>query len=1086
LPIVKNIKKVYTDSSESYQKNDTINISMSNDITNIIEILDAYKSSSNNTISNNQSKYSILYQDLNPSFTPFDLIDQENTENILIEKDTGCDITTVINNLEDMYSSIVNNNNVKTRRFVIQKYNLGLTRLSTIENTSTKMITTRVNMTQPDTMSIKSFLTLPEPTIRFSKINLPSTSIAERVHLNSHFLNYWQLFNKKTNVHNIFIDDLEEGDIEFDENNFVNNIKNYVLNIPDENKKGLTNIEIYTQFVKKIIPKIKILFNLVKKYVHGKLSVVDVVSYLEPFMVYADNLTYNQYKEIIHFIDSEISNYNKQYLERSKTMNIISKLNSKPLLFDNAYSIVSIITTNDNLRDETFGSYDISIEKNVEQDRYIYTNSEILRKIIIRDSGKLYNYTICKENLSLRFPNEFSNLFDDSKQELDYEIQKEKNTGFPCKNITIAKHYALLDDLNHDNNKDIYFDKKYDTTHYELLDKYENELMQMPPDKFIPFLTNELKAKQRLNEEDALYLAETLFDGVKKVKDGQYAILYKLENPQNETNNNEHFNYYVRKGNQWILDDTPDLKTSTDDTNILCNLQEKCIQTPNPTATSNDNTDCETIKMNELTIKNQLLTDVLNEFDEHYNLSKIELQETINNSYHYCLATIHKLIQMENYNVMKYNNQKYKLGSLDDDKSSKIVSPNSKLLQIILSQGDFIKKQYDVIRFVNKYTRQPITDRLGPLNTVESEHWLYCTVTNTPILPVFRFNMATEFITNNNGYNDYVNLLISNIGKLSDDGHLWTDKHSGWTIIKINDDYDEGYENGFKVVSRSIMENDIGNNVTQMNNTATNQYNTVESNTISNIVNAISVAMGIQLESQKEFIINCVLDALKNKLEQEDDYKLKIKQMAEKGKKIMSYKDLYNNSILYYTLAMILIAIQTAMPSIKTRKTHPGCVRSFVGYPFEGNGDFSSITYLCCVVYDIRDSGGPWYVLKGKKQTDITSKLKLVVDTIFLNILDVKRRFAEKTEYLLLTGAEDIPEEHSVTKWTNFLPPLIPFKINKLSNVSSDFKKMLMSEMKSGSSNQQTKLLVIQSKIILFAFAIQEKIQEMINNIFVK
>ena len=43
---------------------------------------------------------------------------------------------------------------------------------------------------------------------------------------------------------------------------------------------------------------------------------------------------------------------------------------------------------------------------------------------------------------------------------------------------------------------------------------------------------------------------------------------------------------------------------------------------------------------------------------------------------------------------------------------------------------------------------------------------------------------------------------------------------------------------------------------------------------------------------------------------------------------------------------MFLIAAQTAIPSVKTRKTHPGCIRSFSGYPFEGQGDLTSLTYL--------------------------------------------------------------------------------------------------------------------------------------------
>ena len=249
---------------------------------------------------------------------------------------------------------------------------------------------------------------------------------------------------------------------------------------------------------------------------------------------------------------------------------------------------------------------------------------------------------------------------------------------------------------------------------------------------------------------------------------------------------------------------------------------------------------------------------------------------------------------------------------------------------------------------------------------------------------------------------------------------------------------------------------------------------------INNIVNALSVAMGINIENQKEFIINCVLSSLKDTLETEDDYKEKVKEMAHKGKKIASYKDFYNTAILYFTIGMYLIAVQTSIPSVKTRKTHPGCVRSFSGYPFEGAGDLSSLTYVVCVAYDIRESGEPWNVLKGKKVELITGRLKASIDDVLLAIPDVKIKFEEKTDYLLTNKATEIPEEHDITRWTQFLPPLVPFHIKHLTNISQEFKSSLISDLRNGSSNQREKLLVIDSKIIQFSLAIQEKIQAVI------
>jgi hypothetical protein len=158
------------------------------------------------------------------------------------------------------------------------------------------MIAHRVNLGAPDTMELKSIVSLPEPTIRFSNINLPGTSILEKANLNMVFLNYWQLLKQKTNINVVAVDGLD-AELEFDENNFVNNIKSYVLEFKEE-YKSMTPLEIYKKYLNVIVPKTRVLFNLMKKYITGKLSVKDVVGYMEPFLVYTDDLTYMQFKEI--------------------------------------------------------------------------------------------------------------------------------------------------------------------------------------------------------------------------------------------------------------------------------------------------------------------------------------------------------------------------------------------------------------------------------------------------------------------------------------------------------------------------------------------------------------------------------------------------------------------------------------------------------------------------------------------------------------------------------------------------------------------------------------------------------------------
>ena len=61
---------------------------------------------------------------------------------------------------------------------------------------------------------------------------------------------------------------------------------------------------------------------------------------------------------------------------------------------------------------------------------------------------------------------------------------------------------------------------------------------------------------------------------------------------------------------------------------------------------------------------------------------------------------------------------------------------------------------------------------------------------------------------------------------------------------------------------------------------------------ISNIVTTLSVARGINIEYQKDFIINCVKEVLKTTMPNEDDYKKKIKELKLKKTREKELKEL--------------------------------------------------------------------------------------------------------------------------------------------------------------------------------------------------
>lgn len=1066
IPVVKNIRILYLNTIEKLgNANDEdkkyIVEEFNKNLKNIDDVIDNYKSKDE---TREQINYSELYNDLNVFFTPFESItnEREMYKDIIYETTVKNNINTIMNNEGDFYSDVYNaktSNNVSSTQYVNQMYNIGLKKLDLISSTSSTMNTKMVDMTEPDVLQLSSVLMLPEPVIRFSRINLPNTYLLDKINLNRVFFNNWQLFNNSTNINNINVNINDKTlSFEYNDENYAKNIDHFELEKIRERDEQLSKREMYMNFLETIIPKTKFLFNMMKKYIHGKLSIVDVVGYLEPYLIYTDNLTYMQYKTVVQFIDQKISEYNKN-MENNKF--VLSKFfrHKKNIgeLKQNAFSLVNMPEY------EIFNEYDFYDVK-----KELYTNSEFLVKIIESDYGRLYNSSISYQNLPLMLPDELRSLFEKDKKSLEDEIKKKKDDE-QCKTIVIAKSYNSEETMKLDDGKDIYFDRIYDKTDYGLLDEYENEIMKRTPQDFYVFLVNKLKEKQKMNDKDAEYIAETLINGYKRVLDGHYAVLINEDMPI----------YFVRKNNSWVLDKTIDKNMVSDNIDLLCNLQNKCISKTQKV----DNT-CESLDINSLEIKQSVLKNVINEFDQKYNMSRADYDEKLKSIFEYYLNNTPKLIKIKNEQLLKYNNEKYKMGIRDENSDTKYIeSPYLKIRDLILKQPDFVKRQNDIVLLVKIVAREAIVNAIDANNEVETPSWMYCKKTNTKFIPTFRYQMAETYLTGSpQNYNDYIEQLIATIGTLSDDGDKWIDKNSGWIIKNISLNEDEGYnEEGFKVTTRAVMEQDIGEKIISQA-TKISKYVTPEAKLIGNIIDTLSDAMGVNIQNEKDFIIGNVVFVLKTSMPNETDYDKKVKEMKVKDKALPSYKELFNNFILYNTFGMFIICVQTHIPSIRSKRTFPGCVRSFEGYPFDGTGNMDSINYLACIAYKIRGNVEPWNVLMRMKETTISTKIKDYMDKYLLVLPEIKLKMAEKTQYLFNNPDNTIPDELNVTKWLNFLPPLVPLKISNLTNVSTDFERNLLTDFKSGSPNQREKILVLETKNVLFSLAIQELIHNIVQN----
>ena len=125
--------------------------------------------------------------------------------------------------------------------------------------------------------------------------------------------------------------------------------------------------------------------------------------------------------------------------------------------------------------------------------------------------------------------------------------------------------------------------------------------------------------------------------------------------------------------------------------------------------------------------------------------------------------------------------------------------------------------------------------------------------------------------------------------------------------------------------------------------------------------------MSINLDKEYDFIIKNVMLIHDASIPSQNDYEKVVKRAQERGKKnIATYNETVNTSYLFLSLTFILIAIQVSVPPIKSKKTFPGCIRSFDGYPLLSNGDKSGLFYISCVANKIKSSTEPWNTIKKK------------------------------------------------------------------------------------------------------------------------
>ena len=1051
LPVAQNIKKMYDlDIDDDTDVPDVLSLSLAQSRINEYDIRELYKT--------NADSYSTYMNKLNPDLTPFNTVSNINSltvNNVLDNFDT------VIDNLDNFYSSIAKNDTIKRKRFLISRYNLGLSKLQTTELTSTTMKTKVIPMTNNDLMSVKSMLTLPEQVVYFSNISLPSTNIYDKTNLNRNFLNYWQMFKENTSITTKFVDNLNT-ELSYNENEYLKNKTEYLLS-EDNNDPNK-----FKKFLEIIIPKTRVLFNLVKKHIHGKLSLTSVVNYLQPFLIYLDDISFKQYEEIKEFVELKILDYKKQYAVNKEIFSKLSNLKDSFFYESVFYKILKGRHDIGDLILKEYGlgdggkMYDGTIPK-----EQVLSSSEIIKYMNEIDYTKLFHTSLTVLNIDLFTPFNFDDLLEEKKDAFQVELNKKQQEN-QCAQYVLTKRYISLEDLNADNDIPVYFDKKYDPTIYDILNEYKLEQSTMDEPTFKDFLIDKLMNNIGLKKPEAKYEATSMLQKKREIQDGHYAVL-EVDNIDSIM-----YYYYKRENNVWIRDEAIPENSFFGSNELFCNIQNKCIQIDKTCADPSLGSDL---------VKKNLIREMYDEFDTNYIESLYNYKKKIDALFKFETERISKLKKINSYLLYKYEAVKLKMSS-DVEETDIIQSPHIKLLYIIIGQGDFVKRQHDIVRFVIKYTRPYIPGQDKDQDPPGSApYWLYCIDTNTRLLPSFVSKLASVFVENGDYY-EAITAIKNDQGVDIDDRTV--DKHSGLEIEKIMLSSEEGYEaSGFKMKTREILEMDAGTAIFQTPSEQKLLKKELLANPkgkiINNVITSISNYMGIVLESQREEIIKHTLLALEETVDSQDDYEAKLERKLKEGaKKMPSYNDVFNKSLLTFTLSYISIFISTSIPSLSSKKTFPGCKRSLIGYPIKGDGDISNIQYIACVAAGIKTNIYPWKALP-KAADKIATAIKNTIDAYILKQGEIKMLIDEKRNYLLQNEDDVIPIELDIKNWINFLPPLQEITNKTPSNLDTSFRNALLESLKVGSKDQFEQIRIIDSKIIYFSMAIIQSIQKVVH-----
>lgn len=990
IPVIKNYKKVYDILDDS---DDTVVLSLSDSIHQENKAYDDVKGTPDGS-----NLYKKLYNELNTFYTPYNSANPyESMENIKVQHN----INALASNLEPMVSSVIDKNVLHEKFMRTVMVTKGLDSLDIVDRKGQSIITEVKQMTPSDTLSViglcfsnnilRGFASVPSSTI-MTKSLIDRTS------------NY-TLDKKNINEQTITQEDLADPKAKIEFNRF-GDINNIIL--IDEQLYGQENI--YSKYLNHVIPRIKDSFNLVKKDLNYPVSFHNVVKQLEPFKIYHNDITFIQYKEIQAYVHEQIGEYKKKYASSKSDYNRYANL--KNHIFDK-YRLPHNVENEPKLMENyNFQGKDLSLTYNKKLE---FDNGEFFYSVLRLKNSHLYSKVSVDEEIKSRI------------EQLERDRTTEDDEA--CVKHKIAKAYPNKESMEQDNRKELYFDKKYDDTQYDILKEYPQSTMT--DEQYVAFIADNLKANIGLNDEEARFDATSMFEGKRKVRVNDLALLHTPEGTE----------YYERKSDMWVINETiMKFKNNKD----LCNIQDDCIYLDKK-CQSLDHAE----KFDEETELNIIIGKIVNEQE----ISDAELIKQFEQD---------NKVALHNIELLKASKTRENKTTIKNKIASELSegdiiqpSPYSEILNLILADGDFVRKLMNLTLFSQRFL----------VEKEKNPYMLFCKDTGIALLPTFLIKLSDAYF--NDMYETVLDEICKEQGVISDDGDKWVDKHSGFTIKMIEFDVEEGYDtSGFKIVSREMVE---------MEESSKTTYDNPLSQQIFDILISITNQIGVDLSASHEFIVSNTTLCLNDYVPKKETYLIRSAQAKKQGKKLPSYDFIYNNTLLILILTFIHISIQTQIPMVKIKKSFPNCAKSFSGFPLvESESDLTGIQYISCVANKLKSKVKVWYTILKMNEESIAKKILTICKKVITRP-DVAHTLSKKREHDKTAVSTD--PIYSLEDWNTFLPFLGEHHQTHITKLADSF----FTDFEKEKLYDESKLNLLVCKNFYLSLAIQNTIQTILN-----